>query len=129
MMTGPSLPFSQRYPKLYHRKDKVKCAAAKKAHEKTEGQMKGDPSRNTSYYVIVFDEDVDLDNSIFSKNNFDVTRYNNGIKFEAEDKDVTNDFKRDLNFMNIWWQIAKSGGERIRADGPKESIDASTLLD
>ena len=78
----------------------------------------------------MFDESVALDNSIFSPNcNLTVTRNSNGIKIENGDKDVPNEFGRKYNLMDVWWQIAVAGGERIRASPEKKKTDVATLLD
>ena len=45
MVTGPSLPFSQRHHVVYHRQEKVNCDAAKRAHEQVEGMIKKYSSR------------------------------------------------------------------------------------
>ena len=129
MLKGPALPFSHRYHKLYHRQGKVGCDLAKKMHEKTEGDIKNDASRQVEYHIIVFDSDIVLDNSIFSQNNFNVTRYENGMKMEKDDIDVDNEFDRKINFMATWWQIAVAGGTRICANPASQKVDAGALLD
>ena len=127
MVQGPSLTFAQNNPELYHRKKKVDCEAAKRAHEKIQGQLEADSTRALSYYLLVFPPNTLLDNSIFSSNNFDVKENTNGMKMLAAEEG--NEFNIDVTFMAIWWQIAKAGGDLTRAAGKKAKTTATDLFD
>lgn len=130
MVTAPSLPFSQRNHLVYHRQGKVDCEATKRSHEQTEALLAKHLTRNKEFFFLVFGPDVVLDNSIFSPNcNLTVNRKANGIKIDENDKDVQNEFGRKFNLMNIWWEIAVAGGERVRASPIKKKADTSALLD
>lgn len=101
----------------------------RKAHERNEAILANQHSRKDKYYVLVFKPETMLDNSIFSTNNFDVVRNTNGMKVDANDNGIQNDFGRKLNFMALWWQVAEAGGNRFRSSPPKAQANVSTLLD
>lgn len=129
VVKGPSLAFSHRHNKLHHRKNKVNCEKTKEVHEKEEANIKKNPAREVEYHFIVFPPEVILDNSILSSNNFDVKASQNGVKMEAQDPEVDNTLKRDLNFMSVWWQIAEAGGVLAASSLAKAPMDLAALLD
>jgi len=130
MIKGPSLPFTFRSARFYHRQKKVKCNKTEEAHERLEGQMEAQSARAFKYHLIIFPPDVVLDNSILSDDNFDVKKHLNGTFLADSDSEFANPLGRKLNFMAVWWQIVEGAGEKVgKSPVTGAHIDPSLLLD
>jgi hypothetical protein len=129
MVKGPSRSFWMRDAAIYHKKG-VDCPVTKTAHEKTDTAIKEDPSRQTSFFLIVFHKDIVLDNYIFSGNDTILKMNKNGMKLDHGHE--ANPFKKKLKEVIgtcVWWRIGIAGGTRIRDAEAPESEDADALFD
>jgi hypothetical protein len=129
VLKGPSLPYSFRSWHFYHRQGKITCEDTIEAHKKLDGQIGANLERQSHYHIIVFPEDVTLDNSILSANNFDVDLKINGTNLGANDTEFTNVTNRKINFMAVWWQIVEGVGEKAGKSPTSRTLNVADLLD
>jgi hypothetical protein len=115
---GPSRNFWTRDASRYHHanKGKVNCQITKTQHEKTDTAIKGDPNRQTSYFVIVFHKSFVLDNHIFSGQDSILKLFKNGMKLAQDDPEYPfkKEKKADVLGLVLWWRIGTAGGIKIR---------------
>jgi hypothetical protein len=124
MVRGPSRTFFECDSAMYHTKGTavIDCPATKNAHLSTEIAIERDDLRQWSYYLLVFDAGVHLDNQIFSDDEHLLPRVENGLNCKAAD----NVFNKDIRGMTIFWRIAVTGGRKVsRAANQK---DAKTMF-
>jgi hypothetical protein len=129
VVKGPSLPYSFRSGHFYHRQGKITCQKTAAAHKKLDGQIGANLERQSHYHIIVFPEGVTLDNSILSKNNFDVDLNINGTNLGATDADFANATARKINSMAVWWQIVEGVGEKAGKSPTSQTLNVADLLD
>jgi hypothetical protein len=123
------LPYSFRSGHFYHRQGKITCEDTIAAHKKLDGQIGANLERQSHYHIIVFPEGVTLDNSILSKNNFDVDLNINGTNLGATDADFANATARKINSMAVWWQIVEGVGEKAGKSPTSQTLNVADLLD
>jgi hypothetical protein len=89
------------------------CIATRQAHEAAQLEIKSDPHRQFSHWLLIFPEHVALDNKIFSKHPHKVTPSFNSMTLEAADDPSG---ERTLRGLAVCWTIAEAGGRQIEAD-------------
>jgi hypothetical protein len=107
---------SEEHPKM------ITCVATRQAHEAAQLEIKSDPHRQFSHWLLIFPEQVALDNKTFSKHPHKVIPSFNSMTLEAAD----NPSGETLRGLAVHWTIAEAGGRQIEADDAKPS--AKTLF-
>jgi hypothetical protein len=79
MVKGPSRSYWMSNAGMYNQQ-KGGCQITKNALEKTDAVIKADPSRQMSFYLIVFPKGIILDNYIFSGKDSDLEMWKHGMK-------------------------------------------------
>jgi hypothetical protein len=122
VVKGPSRNYWMTDAEMYHQK--AECQVTKTAHEKTDTAIEADPDRQKSFYLLVFDKRLILDNYIFSGNNTSLQAWKNGMKLEPKHPRYPFTKKKlDVIGMCLWWRIGIAGGTRIRNCKAKENAD------
>jgi hypothetical protein len=119
LIKGPSQSSwtrSEEYSKM------ITCVATQQAHEAVQLEIKSDPHRQFSHWLLVFPEHVALDNTTFSKHPSKVKPEFNSMTIEEDD----NPSGETLRGLAVYWSIAEAGGRQIEADDAKPS--AKTLF-
>jgi hypothetical protein len=129
LIKAPSLDFYERNHDIYHHK--LKCEQTKKAHRSADAEMKAnkDDERHSKYYLLIFPEGTELDNShLGSSGSNTVPKYSNAITFER--KHVFNKYGKDILGTAVYWEIAfKNGGKPIGNVTDDADKDESTFFD
>jgi hypothetical protein len=110
---GPSQSFWIRSTDRYHKK--FNCDATEQAHAATELEIAADQSRQLSYWLLVFPENITLDNQIFSDDNVNLEPGYNAMSTEANETDIN----KKLYGMAVYWKIAEIGGRKFQVGKPK----------
>ena len=106
LIKGPSRDFWFNQIEEYH-KD-MDCAATKRAHLATAGEIASDEERHFKYWLLIFPESIILDNGVFSGHPTNIE--SNVVGLESNMDDL------DFRSAMIYWQVAlKNGGRRIKA--------------
>ena len=135
MVKGPSRPYWMTDAELYHDREKrakgVNCQVTKTAHEMTDTAIKWDLNRQTSFFLIVFQKGIILENYIFSDNSTNLQMSKNGMQLAPEHPknpftkvdSETKKKKFDVIGVCVWWRIGIAGGKRIGYGDAKEDLD------
>ena len=76
----------------------------KTKHESVVAQVVNDPERSKLYYLIVFPEDVELDNSILSKGNY-IDKVSFGVWVDPDQYKGSATLPDVLHLFSITWNI------------------------
>ena len=111
MIRGPSQNHYHKSAELYHQ-DNVDCGNTFNAHQALQTAISKDVSRQYSYWLIVFPENVVLENFVFSDDDTHVKRHENDmLSTYMNDGD-----EMDIPAISLYWRIAVSGGEQVKHD-------------
>ena len=114
LIRGPSQDFWHESAERYHANTaNIDCENTKKVHTALETAISKDENRKYSYWLVVFPEDVVLENYVFSDDDTHITKHTNDMadEFKNDDDDL------DIYGMSIYWRIAVSGGELVNPVG------------
>jgi hypothetical protein len=122
MVKGPSRSYWMSDAEVNHRRGE--CEITMKAHQKTDTAIEADPNRQRSFYLIVFQKGIILENYIFSGNNSVLQMSKNGMKLGPDHaRYLFKKKKLDVIGMCLEWVIGIAGGTRIRNDEEEEDAD------
>jgi hypothetical protein len=109
---GPSQHFWHADANRYHQNDI--CPVTKTVHESVQTEIGNDPLRQYVWYLIVLPEGTELENHILSDDAVHVKKGVNemveSVKLDPDEDEITEVFGCD-----IYWRIAKKGGNMIRS--------------
>ena len=100
----------------------IACVATQQAHEATQLEIESDPDRQFSHWLLVFPENIALDNKTFSGHPEKVLPEFNCMTLEEKETESG----EKLHGCVVYWAIAEAGGRQIEADRAKPS--AKTLF-
>ena len=109
MVKGPSQNAWFKDNDVYHGTGMVNCWATKKAHNKTLQAIKNDPARQVVYYLLVFPEEIVLNNLVFGSDSF-LPKIANKMELEAK---KSKKVQKDLRGTAVFWKIAIVGGVQV----------------
>lgn len=116
MIRGPSQELWHRRPDLYH--EEHFCDQTFLAHQSQQAEMAMDKKRLHSYCLMVFPEDIELENYIISH---DSTHVKKGTREMTKSFEVENEegklVKEILYGMDVYWRIALTGGKLVTDPG------------
>jgi hypothetical protein len=116
LFEGPARDWWQGDTEKYHASGNVGCDATRKAHTGTEILIEKTPSLQSVFYLVCFPPNVELNNQIFSSEEYTLELGQNPMKSPAAE----NDFDIDLCSMVLFWRIAIRGGIQVGKMGGKK---------
>ena len=121
LIRGPSQDFWHASAERYHANNQnINCENTKIVHTALETAISKNENRKYSYWLVVFPEDIVLENYVFSDDDTHITKHTNDMadEFKNDDDDL------DIFGMSVYWRIAVSGGELVNpVSAPKKKFD------
>ena len=115
LIRGPSQDFWHQSAERYHQLNF--CQATKTVHETHETDLRNNPERKISHWLIVFPEGIEWENHVFSEDATHITKETvdmvESVKLNEGDKDEEETV--ELLGSGVYWRIAKKGGSMIRS--------------
>jgi hypothetical protein len=112
---GPSRSFWIRSTEWYHKK--ISCTAMQHVHAATKLEIDANDFCQVSYWLLVFPENITLDNQIFSNDSIIVEPGYNAMSTEEAETEIG----KKLYSMAVYWKIAEVGGHRVQSGKLKPS--------
>jgi hypothetical protein len=110
LIKGPSRDHWINDTTAYHSTKKVQCDSTKTAHQATQMAIETNENRRGfCYTLLLFGENVKLDNNIFSDDGDNLATIVNGLTIKGKD----NETKKDLFSAVVFWRIALAGGKKL----------------
>jgi hypothetical protein len=110
LIKGPSRDHWIHDTESYHETKRVQCDSTKTANQATQMAIEADQhDREFSYTLLLFDENIKLDNTIFSDDGHNLTTIINPLNKKGKE----NETKKDLYSTVVFWRIAIAGGKKL----------------